>query len=68
MAIWNGLDSSTAPWTVTKYDNVAIYTGILSISITCKSDRVYADSTHAGSAFVIDGAGPGGKGPGVVNL
>ena len=26
-AIWNGLDSSTTPFTVTKYDNEAIFTG-----------------------------------------
>jgi sucrose-6-phosphate hydrolase SacC (GH32 family) len=27
VAIWNGIDVSTAPWTETKYDKVAIYTG-----------------------------------------
>jgi sucrose-6-phosphate hydrolase SacC (GH32 family) len=46
-AIWNGLDSSTDPFTVTKYDNEAIFTG---------------------SAQIFDGAGPGGKGPGIVNI
>jgi len=47
VAIWNGLDASTTPPKVTKYDNEAIFTG---------------------SAMVVDGAGPGGKGPGVVNI
>jgi len=47
VAIWNGLDASTSPPRVTKYDNMAIFTG---------------------SAFVVDGAGPGGKGPGVVQI
>jgi sucrose-6-phosphate hydrolase SacC (GH32 family) len=46
-AIWNGYDASTTPFTVTKYDNEAIYTG---------------------SAQIFDGAGPGGKGPGIVNI
>ena len=47
VAIWNGLDSSVWPPSVTKYDNEAIYTG---------------------SALVIDGAGPGGVGPGIVQI
>lgn len=47
VAVWNGLDSSVTPPRVTKYDNIAIYTG---------------------SAFVLDGAGPDGKGPGIVHI
>jgi sucrose-6-phosphate hydrolase SacC (GH32 family) len=46
-AIWNGLDSSTTPFTPTKYDTRAIWSG---------------------SAQVFDGAGPGGKGPGIVTI
>jgi sucrose-6-phosphate hydrolase SacC (GH32 family) len=46
-AIWNGLDSSTTPFTPTKYDTRAIWSG---------------------SAQVFDGAGPGGKGPGMVTI
>lgn len=46
-AIWNGLDSSTTPFTVTNYDRGGIWSG---------------------SAQVFEGAGPGGKGKGIVTV
>eukprot|EP00962_Isochrysis_galbana_P057019 scaffold29208_cov112-Isochrysis_galbana.AAC.1 len=47
VALWNGLDASTHPPTLTPYDTLACWTG---------------------SAVVVDGAGPGGRGRGVVQL